>query len=290
VLGEFRKGLSVLFDPDSLDAVVESGVAERAPETRFVYTAFCDVASGSGSDSFALAIAHRESDVAVLDAVRRWAPPFNPEDITREAAALLQQYRLQTVTGDKYASGYQAAAWRKAGINKKDSKRDTSGNYLEMLLAVNSGAVRLLDHDRALRELRTLERKTGTGGRDRVDHRRGAHDDLAAAIAGAIAEARTTATLKLKWKHDGMVIWPEPIEGIDNRGCEWRDGQPWNGDFRRSAKLIERYRNGRQVGSDGRTLWVLARRPGANPAMAPTQIHRTQYEREGDWILAEGEE
>jgi hypothetical protein len=71
---------------------------------------------------------------------------------------------------------------------------------------------------------------------------------------------------------------------------EWRDGQPWNGDFRRSAKLIERYRNGRQVGSDGRTLWVLARRPGTNPAMPPTQIHRTQYEREGDWILAEGEE
>ena len=133
------------------------------------------------------------------------APPFNPEDITREAAALLQQYRLQTVTGDKIRSGYQAAAWRKAGINKKDSERDTSGNYLEML----SG--------RELRRrpaTRSRPRAAGTPDPREKDPAPEAGTGSTTGEArtttwlprspGAIAEARTTATLKLKWKHDGM--------------------------------------------------------------------------------------
>jgi len=40
-----------------------------------------------------------------------------------------------------------------------------------------------------LRELRGLERRRSSAGRDRVDHRPGAHDDLANAVAGAIVKA-----------------------------------------------------------------------------------------------------
>src|SRR4030095_2902201 len=61
--------------------------------------------------------------------------------------------------------------------------------YLRLLPLINSGRVRLLDHPQLLRELRGLERRRGWGGRDRVDHRRGAHDDAANAAAGAIVLA-----------------------------------------------------------------------------------------------------
>ena len=67
--------------------------------------------------------------------------------------------------------------------------RSTSGHYLELLPLVNAGSVALLDDSDLLRELRGLERRRGAAGRDRVDHRRGSHDDRAAAAAGALVQA-----------------------------------------------------------------------------------------------------
>jgi hypothetical protein len=54
---------------------------------------------------------------------------------------------------------------------------------------VNARLAVLLDHPECLRELRGLERHRGASGRDRVDHRPGAHDDLANAAAGALVLA-----------------------------------------------------------------------------------------------------
>jgi hypothetical protein len=54
---------------------------------------------------------------------------------------------------------------------------------------VNSGQVVLLDDPALLRELRGLERRRGTSGRDRVDHGPGGHDDRANAAAGALVGA-----------------------------------------------------------------------------------------------------
>jgi len=53
---------------------------------------------------------------------------------------------------------------------------------------INSGAVALLDNERMLLQLVSLERTT-TAVRDRVDHPKGLHDDLANAAAGALVSA-----------------------------------------------------------------------------------------------------
>jgi hypothetical protein len=45
----------------------------------------------------------------------------------------------------------------------------------------------LLDVPDLLRELRSLERRRGSSGRDRGDHRPGSHDDLANAVAGLVS-------------------------------------------------------------------------------------------------------
>ena len=50
----------------------------------------------------------------------------------------------------------------------------------------------LCDLAELLRELRGLERRHGTSGRDRISHRPGAHDDRANAVAEAIAAALQT--------------------------------------------------------------------------------------------------
>ena len=63
--------------------------------------------------------------------------------------------------------------------------------YRDMLPAVNSGRVDLLDIDRLTNQLIRLERRTPRGGKDMIDHAPGAHDDSANAVAGAIAALLT---------------------------------------------------------------------------------------------------
>lgn len=195
VLGEFRSGVSTLFDPAALDAVVVPGRRELPPAEGLSYVAFTDPSGGS-RDAFTLAIAHRDGSGgasggarAVLDAVRSWRPPFNPSGVVTEAAEVLKTYRLSAVTGDRYAGEWPREAFRSHGVEYKVSERDKSAIYLAFLPIVNSGAAEVLDVADLLRELRGLERRVGASGRDRVDHLVGAHDDLANAAAGALVLA-----------------------------------------------------------------------------------------------------
>ena len=91
--------------------------------------------------------------------------------------------------GDRYAPGFVAEHFRGRGIRYEPSPLDRSQVYLELLPLVNSGQALLLDVPELLRELRGLERRRGTSGRDRVDHAPGAHDDWANAAAGALVLA-----------------------------------------------------------------------------------------------------
>lgn len=189
VLGEFRVGVSTFLDPDALAACVAAGVRERPKDARHTYVAYTDVASGSGSDSFAQAIAHNEHGVGVLDVVRAWRPPFNPTGVIAEAADLLRSYGMAETVGDRYAPGFVAEGFRANGIAYTPADRDTSAMYLELLPSVNAARIVLLDLPELLRELRGLERRRGSSGRDRIDHRPGAHDDRAVAAAGALVRA-----------------------------------------------------------------------------------------------------
>src|SRR5262249_42602897 len=85
--------------------------------------------------------------------------------------------------------------YRKHHITYRPSPRDTSATYLEFLPLVNAGACVLLDLPDLLRELRGVERRRGSSGRDRVDHRPGAHDDRAVACAGALVRASQRRTV-----------------------------------------------------------------------------------------------
>ena len=63
--------------------------------------------------------------------------------------------------------------------------------YKELLPLLNSGRVELLEHKRLVAQLCGLERQTSRGGRDSIDHPRGAgcHDDVINAAAGALVLA-----------------------------------------------------------------------------------------------------
>jgi hypothetical protein len=68
---------------------------------------------------------------------------------------------------------------------------------------INSGRARLLDDQRLISQLCSLERRTARGGRDSIDHPPGAHDDVANAACGVLvgleAAARNADYVSLKW-------------------------------------------------------------------------------------------
>lgn len=189
---EFLSNVCTLFDPSALDAVVDGGVRQRPYQPGLSYQAFCDAASGTGRDAFTAAVAHTDAEHrAVLDALLMIRRPFSPESAVRQVTELLAEFHCADVYGDRYAPGFVTEAFNRHRIAYKPSDRDKSAIYLDLLPRVNAGAVRLLDNADLLRQLRGLERHRGAT-KDRVDHRRNAHDDAANSAAGALVRASTS--------------------------------------------------------------------------------------------------
>ena len=92
--------------------------------------------------------------------------------------------------GDRYAGEWPREAFRAHGISYEPAEMAKSELYLAFLPMMNSFAVRLIDHPRLTHQLVSLERKVTRGGRDTIDHMRGAHDDIANAVAGACVIAQ----------------------------------------------------------------------------------------------------
>lgn len=119
------------------------------------------------------------------DCVRAWAAPFNPSGVVAEAASLLKSYGISSVTGDRFAGEWPRESFRAHGITYRVSEFDRSQLYL-LLPVVMSGSLELLDDPKLLKELRSLGRRRGPSGRDRVDHPRAEHDDRANSVAGVV--------------------------------------------------------------------------------------------------------
>jgi hypothetical protein len=65
--------------------------------------------------------------------------------------------------------------------------------YREVLPLLNSQQVALLEHPRLVAQLYSLERHTGRGGRDSIDHGTQGHDDAVNAAVGALVMATQQA-------------------------------------------------------------------------------------------------
>jgi hypothetical protein len=191
----WREDLSDFIPLDVIDAATDWDVSERPPlsGSGTKYIAWADAAGGTGKDSFALAIAHADKDrTVVLDLVRERKPRFIASAVVAEFAAILREYRISEVWGDAFAGGFHADAWVEHEIKFQPAERSTSENYLALLpLLTQPGRTRLL-HDHTLRQqFAGLERRTHSGDRESVSHAatQSAHDDVAAAAAGALVLA-----------------------------------------------------------------------------------------------------
>jgi hypothetical protein len=187
-LAEFRDDLASFISIELIESMVDRNVMARPAVPGARYHAFCDAASGTGKDSFALAVGHKSGESIIIDLVHEQRPPFNPQTAIAECCNVLRTYNIRTISGDRYAPGFTADAFQRHGVHYRYSEHDKSQLYVEALPALVSGRVRLPDNRRMVTQFANLERRTGPSGRDRVDHPRNdnAHDDLANAVAGVV--------------------------------------------------------------------------------------------------------
>lgn len=198
---QFRSDIESFITREAVEACVSFGVRERAPVSGISYCGFVDPSAGS-TDSMTLAIGHRQDDVTVIDAVRERKPPFSPEDVVTESAELLKSYGIRKVFGDRFGGEWTRQRFKEHGINYEAVTKLKSDLYRDMLSAINSQQLDLLDDTRLIGQIVGLERRTARGGRDIIDHAPGAHDDVANAVAGVAAEL---ASAKKFLRHSSWV-------------------------------------------------------------------------------------
>ena len=184
-LAQFRTDIESFVSIEAVKACVSRGIYERMPQPGISYVGFADPSGGS-SDSFTCGIAHVDftRDVTIIDALYERKPPFSPEVVVEEISALLKRYNVITIVGDKYASIWPVEQFSKFGIVYEQSAAPKTDLYTNTLPALNSVRVELLDNQRLVNQLVSLERRNTRGGRPTIDHPPGAHDDLANVVAG----------------------------------------------------------------------------------------------------------
>jgi hypothetical protein len=124
-----------------------------------------------------------DGGLVVVDACRRWPSPHDPATVAKEAAAFLRSYNLTSAYADQYAAGFARSVYGAAGVALVDAPGTRSDAYMHLLPLLTQGRVELPPEPTLRTELLTLERRVRSGGRDVIDHRVHAHDDLANAVA-----------------------------------------------------------------------------------------------------------
>lgn len=186
--GEFRQDIEIWLPRSVIELVVRKGRKELLPQHSIRYFAFCDV-SGGRKEGAGLAIAHKVERKIIVDFAKQYKAPHSPYRIIELMCDELRRYHITGVTGDNYSAEFVADAFAAQRIRYKKSELPKSGLYLELLPRICSKQVELLDDSVAIDQLAGLERRTRSGGKDRVDHPTGAKDDLSNAIAGVVTVA-----------------------------------------------------------------------------------------------------
>jgi hypothetical protein len=190
-LAEFRSDIEGFITSEAIAACTDTDVRERPFNRMHRYSAFADP-SGGANDSFAFSISHKEGATCVLDVIREFRAPFSPESVVEQICALLREYMIYCVYGDRYAGEWCVEAFRKRGVIYEPSEYTKSQIYQDCLPLINSRTAALLDDATLRRQLTQLERRTTRGGKDSIDHPPRGRDDVANAACGALIYAGKT--------------------------------------------------------------------------------------------------
>ena len=131
---------------------------------------------------------------------------FSPEAVVEKFATPIKSYRCAKVFGRQVRWRMAGEQFQKRDVFYEPSEKSKSELYRDLLPIINSGAVGLLENDRLVLQLSSLERRTARGGKDSIDHAPGAHDDVANAVAGALVTTYIQPGVK---NFDRKLVYPQ---------------------------------------------------------------------------------
>jgi hypothetical protein len=179
---QFREDIEDFLSIEAIEAVcVLPG--SLAPDQGCSYSGFVDP-SGGRADAMTLCVGHHKDGRTVVDCLRAWQPPFNPNSVVKDIAGILKEYRISFCTGDKYAANFVSDSFKEHGITYNPCDKNKSDLYLNLEGIINTSQIELPDSKKLKSELVSLERQRGRSGKDINDHPPRGHDDRANAVAG----------------------------------------------------------------------------------------------------------
>lgn len=226
-LAEFRSDIAGFLLDSWIDAAISEGRHELPPVAGINYHIFTDP-SGGARDLFTLGICHLEKGRLILDLCRGRKPPFDPTTVVKEYADIIKSYGCHRVTGDRYAGAWVSESFTKHEIIYEPTTKNKSEIYLSVEPLFAQGAIEILDNQKLVLELRQLERKTQSGGKDRVDHPPRGFDDLANSALGAIylcqRNSYGTSDAKIEIARRPTMMGGESVDlGFDDESSD----MPW---------------------------------------------------------------
>lgn len=243
-LAEFRQDISTFISRSELESSIVSARVALPPQEGVSYLAFVDP-SGGGEDEFTACVCHAEDagggPVVVIDKVV--AARGNPKHATARISSELRAYGITKVFGDRYAGEWPKREFERLGIEYEASALDKSALYVQCLPYLTSGQVQLIDDETLIRQFTSLERRTGSSGKDSIDHPRikHMHDDRANCVAGGIVHLLGEASKPTAWEapYQSDDRWGQPSRIVDPME------RPDQLDFyERSNRIMEAHRRG----------------------------------------------
>lgn len=196
-LAEFRSDLSSFVSREIIEGLARTGPLTIPFDRSNVYRGFVDP-SGGGQDEFTMCIGHESDGITIVDLIM--AQRGTPATIVGEYAAVLAEYGVHSVIGDRYAGSWPADEFKRHGITLEHSAKVRSDLYRDALSVINSGRCELPPDPKILNQFIALERRTSRSGKDTIDHGPGGHDDRANVIAGLLAHGRGPSAKVELWK------------------------------------------------------------------------------------------
>jgi hypothetical protein len=247
-IGLFREDVELFISRAALEPLIIRGRLELPPRQEVRYSAFIDV-SGGRHDDAALAIAHLEGRVVILDVMERHKAPHSPYQVVAEMTNTLKRYGINRAVGDAYAAEWARIAFQSHGINFRNATtsafkegaqartrvpKPKSVLYAELLPRLHSGEVELLDHEILINQLCSLQRRTRSGGRDQIDHPPGPYRDdcsnVLAGVADLCSQRRVVAGAATEGRplgdgsiRAGAMSLPTPEERFQRRQEQYRE-------------------------------------------------------------------
>ena len=120
---QFRNDVDALLAPEVIDRATPPERYELPYDDTKYYVAAID-ASGGSSDSFTLAICHRQGDTGILDLIREVKPPFSPDAVCADFADCMRRYGVSTAWADRYALGWVEEGFKRHSVLIEHSDMD----------------------------------------------------------------------------------------------------------------------------------------------------------------------